>query len=1796
MNKEKFSKRIKQALAMFGVFVLGFTTVTQGQTFQTASAQESDNSPTLTVKVEGEGSVKLSDDSETYSVDESNEFSGQFSDGTSLTFDISSDNTIESITENDTEYSSIADENYADEKEYQMTYTTKDEDATIVVKFNDSTDATVDEETSTEDSSEEELELTEESNETRDTVSTSKWSLVDESTAVVKYLFANYQTINDGDTVTSVVNSEDKNSKLYSQIEESAQVYMADDGTYKIVADTPFVNGFATSSYAYGWDCARGNDDGEKITKGVSYDKKTGVFTVQPEVFEEVHKKQNKEGDDNKDFSDIQLQLLVPVDIQKGATINVNIQDDENLINSPIDSTVSVRPFMTTRIQLATKKTAGNITQKNIQIYVNGREEALDSDMYAYDPESGVLAIKGEGASFKQLDIVLTKNKRGLFERASAANGVATSNVKVYALNVLAYLADGEDCFNVGDSIDFYCKFGSTAYGEDLALDTSNALFQRSKTMNAASVYTMIDYPNGDGGEATATMSALGVPTTISIGGSTIDFRLRDANGNAYASWTANMAGISDPIEFNSPIKVFCHHIKTALPGKYTTRHIPCTLRVIDKAVDGNGLTHVVLCIETNNYMFGGPTPQTVGTTFEIAYNANTKGTVKLKKTSANTSITDGNSCYSLEGAVYEVFTDSNCSTNPVATLKTNAKGETDEVELKKGTYYVKEKTAPKGYAIDETVHKVEVKTKETATIDVKDVPQSDPIDVVVGKVDAYTNENKPQGSASLAGAEFTIKYYNVSSNTDPANQGIKPTAQWVIKTNESGLAYLNAKYLVSGSAFYYKADGTLTIPLGTITVQETKAPEGYKVDSTVQVRQVSSDGIKETDVVYNQPTVKEEAIYGAFEITKFKSDDESSSASVAEVGAKFVAVLEKYYNEAGGDATKALELAKANGTDKEYSEMTTDNEGLAKSSQLVYGTYYVCQTATGTNATETKLANPFKFVVSSQNGNAYVYGQLDETTQISASSDGKVHFLVNNIPMKSGVKIIKQDSDGNAVTLNNAAFKIKKINSDGSVVKNYSKKSVKTDENGDIQLKVGTKWYDTFVTNADNRLSVLDNVANLFGGTTYEAEAGEEKGSVSLPVSLPSGDYQLQETNAPKGFLLTNDGKFTISATNITGYDDDGEPLLTIVVKNEKPEAEITLTKTFDEPNDRKHGDVQFKLVATQDILNATDGSYLYHKDEVVGIYTLGANDKITIKHLPLGTGESAFKLVEVSTYENYVLDATEHEIVFKQEDQKKTSYSYELTVNNKAIKIGTTAKSENGTHMQQIGEKVTITDTVSYEGLQVGRKYKVTGRLMDKETNKVLVDADGKEVTSETKTFTATSQSGTVDVTFTFNASELGGKDVVAFEKLLNMDCTVVSSGDEVAKHEDIDDEGQTIHFIDLHTTAMNPENWTDGDETKTAVPDDTESGTTYSNIKDNTIYHDGQAYIINKDMIDTYKIDEAFKYYDASDDSERSDDDKLIVVDYEAKTVVVSSDEDSTLTFDEFFENIKDATYEVDGYKSGKQFDAAKQITVVDKVQYSNLVAGKKYRLHGVVVSKETGEAVKVNDKAVETDLEFTPEESDGYVEVKLTFDAETLADQDCVVYETLYVEDGDEEIEIGKHEDKDDYGQSFHINKQEIRTTATVNGNKEVTAGKITLTDKVEYSGLVPGEIYTISGKLMDKATGQPIKVDGKEVTAFAKFKAQKNDGSVDVVFNFDASDLGGKTVVVFETCTHTSTYDDSEKEIAKHEDINDEGQSVKINKAPETGVLDDSNNTLWFASSLVCLLCIGFLFCIKKRRA
>lgn len=131
-------------------------------------------------------------------------------------------------------------------------------------------------------------------------------------------------------------------------------------------------------------------------------------------------------------------------------------------------------------------------------------------------------------------------------------------------------------------------------------------------------------------------------------------------------------------------------------------------------------------------------------------------------------------------------------------------------------------------------------------------------------------------------------------------------------------------------------------------------------------------------------------------------------------------------------------------------------------------------------------------------------------------------------------------------------------------------------------------------------------------------------------------------------------------------------------------------------------------------------------------------------------------------------------------------------------------------------------------------------------------------------------------------------------------------------------------------------------------------------------------------------------------------------------------------------------------------------------------------------------------------------------------------------------------------------------SFHNKPIEIGTKATVDGEKEVDPlDKVTLTDTVSYTGLVPGKEYKVTGVLMDKSNGKELLINGEKVTAEATFVATEASGSVDVTFIFDATGLHGKEIVVFEDLYRENVL------LATHADINDEGQTVKI-KNPEIG--------------------------------
>lgn len=252
------------------------------------------------------------------------------------------------------------------------------------------------------------------------------------------------------------------------------------------------------------------------------------------------------------------------------------------------------------------------------------------------------------------------------------------------------------------------------------------------------------------------------------------------------------------------------------------------------------------------------------------------KGKLSIMKKSANPEITDNNPCYELKGAEYGVYktkADATNDKNKVNTLIIGKYDDTEknkdwsnEIELEAGTYYVKETKAPKGYALNPNAVKVFIEAGKNTWIgdksnDFVDYPQSDPVSVVLGKVDKETNKNKPQGSATLEGAEFTVKYYKGLYDEDPATKGQTPARTWVLKTNENGFCGLRASDKVSGDDFFYDSNKNTTLPVGTITIQESKAPTGYFINDKVFVQKITSSGDAERVETYNQPEILEKVI-----------------------------------------------------------------------------------------------------------------------------------------------------------------------------------------------------------------------------------------------------------------------------------------------------------------------------------------------------------------------------------------------------------------------------------------------------------------------------------------------------------------------------------------------------------------------------------------------------------------------------------------------------------------------------------------------------------------------------------------------------------------------------------------------------------------------------------------------------------------------------------------------------------------------------------------------------------------------
>ena len=244
-------------------------------------------------------------------------------------------------------------------------------------------------------------------------------------------------------------------------------------------------------------------------------------------------------------------------------------------------------------------------------------------------------------------------------------------------------------------------------------------------------------------------------------------------------------------------------------------------------------------------------------------------GFAKVVKSSANTVITNGNSCYSLEGAEYTLYEDAACTqaaktrSGDRAVIKTLANGDSKAIEVETGTYYIKETKAPKGYALDTSAHSIEVIKDKTSSFAARDIPKSNEVELLIQKLDKETGLPIPQGAASLEGAEYTIRYYDVypsasMSEADMAAATASKTpakingqeAVWVFKTDEEGRIDMSRpdKYLISdrSAALYRNSAGKPVFPIGIISVTETKEPEGYLLDDTVRYASIAESGSAE--------------------------------------------------------------------------------------------------------------------------------------------------------------------------------------------------------------------------------------------------------------------------------------------------------------------------------------------------------------------------------------------------------------------------------------------------------------------------------------------------------------------------------------------------------------------------------------------------------------------------------------------------------------------------------------------------------------------------------------------------------------------------------------------------------------------------------------------------------------------------------------------------------------------------------------------------------------------------------------
>ena len=1576
------------------------------------------------------------------------------------------------------------------------------------------------------------------------------------------------------------------------------------------------------------WGASENNADA-KMREGFIVDEATGLVYV-PKSYTE----KNDKGEPMVASSRIQLVYTVEgesaeavFDFNSTATDVRGDVAGKGKVSLPVTAA-------STKVTLATDDVAlESLTGRTIDsVTVNGIEYTPDMGMWQYDADTGSLEFAMAPAGIHAMNVKMSDNfGKGVAsffrmpEPRMSVNNIGTWEFKSAPWAGQTFITRGKNAYT-----------GRNVPGYTLpAVENPGGGRYENKTINQAMGWQGVDVSRLQAGN-------------YSIG-RTAEIYAQD-NGTVKINTPAKLALTCGHVGVNPSFGYDPNYNEPAASEDQYGQHV----RVF--SVSGNEAI-VGVTVPTSHTQAGAGF-------FRIGWRV-LAGHINLHKTSANPDITNGNDCYSLEGAEFTVY---NGAGQSMGVLTTNANGDTNTLELPEGTYTVRETKPPKGY-LPAPDQQVTVRGGQQTTAQVSDDASYDPVRIVLGKFDGdkeYNANNLPQGSASLEGAEFTIEYFDTvdyDSYDALKKAGVNPTRSWVVRTNEKGRANLDKNSIVSGDELYYQ-DGIPILPRGSVAMYESKAPTGYKLNPEVSFQKIQ-DNYLEGVTTFNMPEIPESVKRGGVSVQKLDAETgkvPQGSASLEGIGFSIINDNE--------NTVKVDGKTYANG--ETVKVITTDAKGFATTGAdtLPYGDYIIRETKT--------------------NGS---YLNTSAEMRVQVREDGKVYsFNAKDDIVRGGVEITKHDIETGTgdplggASLDGTQFQIKSLNDKPVIVGGvtYSKGQViqplLTIEDGHAssdaqwlpfglysiqEVKAGEGYLLTDGEPHEFRIAKDGVLVNPFDGAfenqvmrsdlefTKKGDDGQDRlaGVAFKLTSKTTGESHVAVTDGNGYFSSASSWNKHTHETNGNDWalKADG------VIDSSKLDDGAGIWFGGTKPDDSK-GALPYDTYAIEELrCTANEGYQLIETTVIIGrdgkVYDFGTltdvKASITTKAYDPMDGDSLVGMGEVKvsdkvTYANLfpnrdykltaelhdsatgdvLLDASGHPITVEKRFTAQSPTGFEVvefTIDTIALggktitvyeklyddggsliaehtdksdvnqqvtviepEIGTTAvDGADGDKNVATDDKATVTDRVAYKNLIPGKEYTVKGTLHIKKTDdegkvtEEILKVDGKPVTAET-TFTPESAEGTVDVTFTFDSLSLKDKThLVAFESLEH-------DGHELASHADIEDEGQTVTVRNprISTTAL------DGiDKDKNVVTDDE------TVIIDTVAYENlvpGREYTLKgsmqvkaekdgKPVAKPLEVGGKPVKAETTFTPEKSDGTANVTFRFSSRDIEPGTE---LVMFESLerggnvlatHEDIGDVNQTVtvtapaistsarDGIDGDKDVVVDDVTTVIDTVEYRNLVPGKEYTLNGKLHSKSNGKPLMVGDKPVTGQTVFTPEKADGKVEVTFTFDSRDLEDKtDIVVFESL-VRSG---TEIASHADIDDENQTVTVTHPEIGTTAVdgADGDKNVITDDTTeVIDTVEYTGLIPGKEYTLKGTLHVKVTDEegnisekPLEVDGKPVTAETTFTPEKADGKVDVVFHFNSLTIPHDTeIVAFESLEKNGV------EIASHADIKDKAQTVTV---------------------------------------